>query len=327
MTPQIPLSPERKDADGLVSEGRNAEAVSIYRKLAAGHPEEDSLLLALAWALHDCGETAEAVACFEELFRRELSRKPFSGFAYDELVRLYREGKNGEALVSVCERAVAAQPGDIGLLRTLGEACLSAGKADRVVRVFEMLTGLEPDAPENWCSLGDGWLASGDPARAETAYGKAVEIDRAAETRYDGRLADALLRAGYFERAIAVWERLLALSPDEPFSWMGLGDTLVRLGSPDAAAEAYGRAADLQPLTAAAFWNRLGHRFAEARLHGHAAAAFARAVAAEPGNPLYPLRLAESYALQGCDDLAAEALRGAEPPKKPPSVRPKPAGE
>jgi Flp pilus assembly protein TadD len=187
--------------------------------------------------------------------------------------------------------------------------------------VFEMLTGLEPDAPENWCSLGDGWLAAGEPVRAETAYGKAVEIDRAAETRYDGRLADALLRAGYFERAIAVWERLLALSPDEPFSWMGLGDTLVRLGSPDAAAEAYGRAADLQPLTAAAFWNRLGHRFAEARLHGHAAAAFARAVAAEPGNPLYRLRLAESYALRGCDDLAAEALRGAEPPEKAPSVR------
>ena len=295
-----------------MSAGRPAEAVPIYRKLVAGHPDEDSLLLALAWALHDSGETAEAAVCFEELFRKELSRKLFTGFAYDELVRIYREEKNGEALVSVCERAAVAQPEDIGLLRTLGEAFLIAGKADLAVRVFQKLTGLEPDAPENWCSFGEGWLAAGEPAQAETAYNRAAEIDRAAETLFFSRLADGLLRAGYPERATAVWERSLAVRPDEPFSWMGLGDGLIRLGKPDAAAEAYSRAADLRPLAAGASWNRLGNGLSKEGLHAHAAAAFAKAIAAEPGNPVYPLRLAESYAAQGRDDLAADALRRAQ---------------
>jgi len=295
-----------------MSAGRPAEAVPIYRKLVAGHPDEDSLLIALAWALHDSGETAEAAVCFEQLFRKELSRKLFTGFAYDELVRIYREGKNGEALVSVCERAAAAQPEDIGLLRTLGEACLTAGKTNEAVRVFEKLTKLEPDAPENWCSFGEGWLAAGEPAQAETAYNKAAEIDSAAETLFLSRLADGLLRAGYPERATAVWERCLAARSDEPFSWMGQGDVLISLGKPEAAAEAYSRAADLQPLAAGGVWNRLGHGLAKQGLHSHAAAAFAKAITAEPENLLYSLRLAESHAAQGREDLAADALLRAE---------------
>ena len=292
-----------------MSAGQPAEAVPLYRKLVAGHPDQDSLLLALAWALHDSGETAEAAVCFEQLFRKELSRKLFTGFAYDELVRIYREGKNGEALVSVCERASAAQPEDIGLLRTLGEACLTAGKADEAVRVFQKLTEFEPDAPENWCSLGEGWLAVGEPAQAETAYNRAAEIDRAAETLFFSRLADGLLRAGYPERATAVWERSLAARPDEPFSWMGLGDALLCLGEPDAAAEAYLRAAELRPSAAGEVWNRLGNGFAKAGFHPRAAAAFANAIVAEPQNQLYLLRLTESYAAQGREDLAAGVIR------------------
>lgn len=302
-----------------MSDGRPAEAVPLYRKWVADHPDEDSPLLALAWALYDSGEVAEAAACFEQLFSRELSRKLFAGFAYDELVRIYREEKSGDALVSVCERAVAAQPEEIGLLRTLGEACLSAGRADRAVSVFKKLTELEPDAPENWCSFGEGWLAAGDPAQAETAYNQAARIDPAAATLFYGRLADGLLRTGYPESAAAVWERSLALHSADPFSWMGFGETQIRLGKPDAAAEAYGRAVALRPMTAGAIWNRLGNRFAKEGLHPHAAAAFAKAIAAEPENPVYPLRLAESYAAQGFSDLAAEVLRRAEAPTRPPS--------
>jgi tetratricopeptide (TPR) repeat protein len=309
MTVDDPIAIDRKRADDLMKSGRPAEAVPIYRKLADARPDEDSHLLALAWALYDSGKTEEAAACFEQLFRKELARKLFTGFAYDELVRIYREQKNGEALVSVCERAAAAQPEDIGILRTLGEASLTAGKTDQAIRVFQKLTGIEPDAPEHWCSLADGWLAAGQPDQAEAAYNKAVEIDPAAEAAFFSRLADGLLRAGYPERATAVWERCLAARSDEPFSWMGLGDALICLRKPDAAAEAYLRAAELRPSAAGEVWNRLGNGFAKAGFHTRAAAAFANAIVAEPKNQFYPLRLAESYAAQGRNDLAAGLLR------------------
>jgi len=312
MTVDDPIPTDRNRADDLMKSGRPAEAVPIYRKLVDARPDEDSHLLALAWALHDSGKTEEAAACFERIFRKELACKLFTGFAYDELVRIYREGKNGEALVSVCERAAAAQPDDIGLIRTLGEAYLATGKNAEAAHVFERLTGIEPDAPEHWCSLGEVWLTAGDCGRAETAYIKATEIDPATGAAFFSRLADGLLRAGYPERAEAAWEKSLAACPADPFCWMGIGDCQIRLGKPDAAAEAYGRAADLQPASAGGCWHRLGNHLAKEGLHSHAAAAFTKAIASEPENPLYHLRRAAAFAAQGQNDLAAAALRRAE---------------
>ena len=300
---------DRDLADALIRMGRHAEAVALYRKLVETFPEEESHLLALAWALHDSGNPEEAAACFERLFRKELARKLFTGFAYDELVRIYREGKNWEGLISVCERAAAAQPEDVGLLKTLGDAYLAADRAADALRVFERLTALEPDAPENWCALGNARLAAGDPGEAEAAYFRAAEIDPADASAFFSRLADGLLRAGYPEKAQAAIERCLALSPDEPLYLMDLGDILIRRGKPDAAADAYARAASLNPAAAGRGWYRLGTLLTKEGLHLPATEAFAKAVAAEPENTRYLLGLAASYAAQGLTDLAGATLR------------------
>lgn len=307
-----PILSERDRADALIKMGRHAEVVPLYRKLVEMHPEEESHLLALAWALHDSGKREEALDCFERLFQKELAREVFTGFAFDELVRIYRSGKDWEKLISVCERAGAAQPEDVGLLQTLGEAYLAADHAADAERVFEKLTALEPKAPEHWCSLGNARLAAGDPGKAEAAYIRAAEIDPAAAPTFFGRLADACLRAGFPELAQAAWTRCLALRPDEPLYLMGLGDVLILRGEPDAAEEAYDRAASINPAAAGSFWHRLGKRLTKEGLHPRATEAFAKAVETEPENPRYLLRLASSYAACGLADPAAAALRRAE---------------
>ena len=291
--------------------GRSAEAVSIYRKLIQDCPEEDSHLLALAWALHDSGERYEAIVCFEQLFGRELARGLFIGFAYDELVRMHREENNGEALVSVCERAAAAQPEDVGILQTLGEAYLSTGKTAEATVLFEKLTEREPDVPGYWCSLGDARLAGGDPGGAEAAYNRAAENDPATKAVFLSRLAESLMRFGHLERARTVWERSLEACPKEPFCWTGLGDCLVRLGEPAAAADAYRRAAELRPASAAAFWHRLGQGLVREGHHFLATEAFNEAVAAAPENPFHRLCLAQCYAAQGQNELAAKTIQRA----------------
>lgn len=308
MTTSDPIPTERNRADDLMKSGRPAEAAPIYRKLADERPDEESHLLALAWALHDGGQPEEAAACFERLFEKELGRKLFTGFAYDELVRIYREGKNGEALVSVCERAAEAQPEEIGLMRMLGEAYLAAERGADAVRVFERLVGIQPDGPEHWCSLGEAWLAAGDPDRAEAAFCRAAAIDPAAAALFFSRLADGLLRTGYPEQAKASWVRSLTAHAADPFCWMGIGDCEIRLGRPDAAAEAYGRAAELKPASAGDCWHRLGNQLAAEGLHCRAAEAFTKAVSSEPENPRYQLRLAAALAAQGLNDLAKATL-------------------
>ena len=299
-------------ADDLMKSGRPADAVPIYRKWAEAHPDEDSHLFTLAWALYDIGETTQAITCFEQLLQKEISRQPFTGFAFDELVRIYREGKNWEDLVSVCERTMAAQPEDTGIIQTLGEAYLSAGMAAEAVRVFEKLVEREPDAPAHRCSLGDALLAAGDSIRAEAEYKRAAEIDPLDEALFFSRLANGLFRSGHPERAKAAWEKCLSVRPDESLFWMGLGDCLVRLGEPVAAADAYNRVVDLLPEAAGSCWHRLGNLLAKEGFHPRAAEAFIKAIAAEPGNPLYILRLAASYAAQGRNNLAEAALRQAQ---------------
>ncbi len=296
-------------ADALIRMGRHTEAIPLYRKLVEASPDEESLLLALAWALHDSGNPKEAAPCFERLFQRELARKLVTGFAYDELVRIYRAGKNWEGLISVCERAVAVQPEDVGLLKTLGDAYLAADRAGDAVKVFETLTALEPDAPENWCALGNARLATADPGAAENAYCRAAEIAPADASAFFSRLAGALLRAGHSEKAQAAIDRCLALTPDEPLYLMDLGNVLIGRGKPDAAADAYARAASLNPAAAGGAWYRLGTLLTKEGLHLPATEAFAEAVAAEPGNTRYLLGLAASFAARGLTDLAGETLR------------------
>jgi tetratricopeptide (TPR) repeat protein len=299
---------DQDHADRLMQEGRPAEAVPLYRRGAEAAPEEDSRLLSLAWALHDSGEKAEAALCFERLFQKELERRLFTGFAYDELVRLYREGHDTEALLSVCERAAAAQAGDPGLLRTLGEAYLTAGRGASAAEVFERLCRLDPDDPEYPCLLGEARLTAGDPERAVAAFRCAVRIDPAAQGRCFSRLAEGLERSGYPDLAREIWGSALAVRPDDPLLWMGLGDCQLRRSDPEAAVRAYERAAELLPAGAAACWHRLGNGLIREGLPLQAAEVFARAVAAEPQNPLHHLRQAEALAAGGQYDLAGAAL-------------------
>jgi protein O-GlcNAc transferase len=313
MTDEQPAA-ERHRADELIKQGRPAEAVPILTELTHIAPEEDSHLMALAWALRDSGSREEAVDCFERLFRKELSRRPLTGFAYDELVRIYREEKRWGKLLSVCERAAAAQPEDVGLLRTLGEAYLEAGRRDGALETFEKLAALETDVPEHWCALGNARLAAGDPGQAEAAYLRAAELDPAGAPAFFNRLADGCLRAGCPEQARAALLRCLALSPDEPLYRMALGDILIRLGNLEAAVEAYARAAALNPAAAGGCWNRLGNRLAKDGLHLPAMEAFLKAVAVEPENPRYLLRLAAAYAAGGLADAALDTLRRMETP-------------
>src|SRR5690606_7567099 len=78
-------------AEECMTAGRYEEAAIFYRKLIGLNPGEDSFLLILAWACHDAGRIDLAVDCFEQLYEKELRRKIFTGFAFDELVRIFKE--------------------------------------------------------------------------------------------------------------------------------------------------------------------------------------------------------------------------------------------
>src|SRR5574340_570920 len=156
-------------AEECLKAGRYQEAVVIYQKLVEACPRDDSFLLSLAWAHHDAGYPEKAVACFESLFNKELARGVFTGFAYDELVRIYREGKQYDRLVDVCKRAAHVQPADAGLLGELGDAYLKAGRIEEAIEVLNRIIMREPDGAYGYCRLGEALVAKGAFSEGESA--------------------------------------------------------------------------------------------------------------------------------------------------------------
>lgn len=312
MTEERKADYSRYLADEFIKSKRYDDAILLYQKLVEMHPGEDSFLLSLAWAYHDGGRPDEAVRCFERLFSVELERKIFTGFAFDELVRIFKETGNYERLLDICERAVAAHPDDVALLNDLGDAYLKGGKAGESVKVFKRLVEKEPDASATYCCLGNALVQAGDLDGAEAAYIRAVEIDPSEAATFYNRLADVYRTVGFYERAERALRKCLEYRFDDPMYYCGLGDVLVKLGKIKEAHSIYEKAVNLHCTGAAAYYNRFGNTLARGNHHIEAVEAFKKAAVADPHNPFHYVHLGDSYAALGLTDDAERAYRQAE---------------
>ena len=243
-------------ADEFLQSGNYQAAIDIYRQLVADSPTKESLLLKLAWAYYDAGRQEEAVNCFELLFAQELSRKVFTGFAYDELVRIFKASAQYERLVAVCARAVQAQPDDTALLGELSTAYLLAGMTRKARAACREAITRDPEGASLYCLLGETHLAAREFSAAEKAYRRAAELDPEAACSCWGRLAAHYGRIGEHPREIRILRRCLKLLPLDPLYHCRMGDCLINQGQLAAAARAYEKAIALAPASAAAFQHR-----------------------------------------------------------------------
>lgn len=286
-------------ADLLLRQGKYPEAIVLLEEIHRAYPEEESVLLRLAWAHLDSGATTKAIECLEILLDRELQRKIFTGFAFDELVRIYKQEKNFSRLVEICTNAVARQPDDVCLLSELGNAYLLAGSIQEACGAFEKLVQLENDNPAYYCLWGEALFASGKTSESEAAYLRASEIDPDQTDRYYFRIADLFAKSGSYEEAKRLLAACIAATPDNPLYHCCLGDALVGLGRIKEARAEYDIAAHYDNSGAGAYYNRFGNVLARSNYHQEAMESFERALKIEPGNPVYTRHLAISYKALG----------------------------
>jgi tetratricopeptide (TPR) repeat protein len=297
------------DADELLKQGKYSEAIVLLEEIHQAHPEEESALLMLAWAHYDSGATEKAIAYLEILLKRELQRKIFTGFAFDELVRIFKQEKNFSKLVEICTNVVAAQPDDTGLLTELGNAYLLAGRAQEACRIFEKLVQLENDNHAFYCLWGEALFTAGKTSESEAAYLQAGEIDPDQADHYCYKIADLFAKSGRYEEAKRLLNTCIAANPANPLYHCCLGDTLVGLGRIREAQAEYDTAAHYDNSGAGAYYNRFGNVLARTNYHQEAMEAFARALKIEPDNPVYTRHLALSYKALGLMDIAKDVSK------------------
>jgi tetratricopeptide (TPR) repeat protein len=295
-------------AEQFLKEGKRQEAIALCEAIYKNHPEEESVLLMLAWAHYDNGDTQKALYYLEIIMERELSRKIFTGFAFDELVRIYKQEKQFDKVVEICQKAVSAQPQDVGLLTELGNAYLNAKKPADACHIFEKLVDMENDNSVFYCLWGKALFAAGLTSKAQSAYLLAAEIDQEEADRYYFQLANLFQDAGNNNEALTLLENCISVNPANSLYYCSLGDILIALGQIDEALAVYKTAIQYNNSSAGAYYNRLGHTLMKAKHFSQAVNAFKSAIEFDGAKPYYNA-LACAYEAMGLVDIAHELLQ------------------
>ncbi|HEV7709949.1 MAG TPA: tetratricopeptide repeat protein [Asanoa sp.] len=332
--------PELGEAHGALGEtyrvvGRNEEAM-VELGLAVGIDANDG------WSLASLGATRQALgdsaAALADL-RRSLDLGAEPGFAVwwlcealsatgdlDAVVTevaeqaalhpdnpkvqevyadvLQNAGRHAEA-VEVVERALAAEPNHVGLLRSLGWAQFALGDPARATEALERAVEAQPDtntitdlatirargddvaealrtidrglAVERTSVLlrlrCDVFAGMADWPAAHAAAREAVAVEPVDAYAYWG-LGRALRYLGRLPEALEAFQTMRERVPDNPMGPQGAGDVLWSTGRRDEAAPAYQEAIDLyERFGADQAWSRHGVGWCQHRLGRYAEAA------------------------------------------------------
>ncbi len=187
----------------------------------------------------------------------------------DQLSRLLSERRGAEALAVYDQLGTRGYP----VLLLGAAAALRAGHAERAEREGRLaLAILEQSEP---------WIV----------------------------IAEAQIQQGLVAEARASFQHAVALDPEKPGIWLGLGRLAEHDGEPDVAAQHYGHVRALPVASAEALW-RLAALHLEAGRREEARALLAEAPQAELRVPEAALRLADAEQSSGRPELARTRIEG-----------------
>jgi Flp pilus assembly protein TadD len=157
-----------------------------------------------------------------------------------------------------------------------GKAAYAANKYSDATAIFELYTGRRPENPWGHYMLGLSAWKSGDLAKAESAFEKALSIDPH-HVKSLVNLSRVFIDQKRSDDARDRLTRAAEIDPDSPEVHRLLGRTYHAQGKTDEAVEAYRRAIELNELDAWSM-NNLGLLFLEKQRADEALPLFARAV-------------------------------------------------
>jgi 4-amino-4-deoxy-L-arabinose transferase-like glycosyltransferase len=146
---------------------------------------------------------------------------------------LCHEGDTAKAIVTY-EEALRNHPGHAETSRQLGIIMLSRNNAARAFQLFSDAVRADPSDPVSHLQLGKIHLRQGQPEAARSEFRKAIALEPGrAELRFD--LASALQLVDSYPQALAQYDTMLQLAPDNPVARHNYAVCLYNLGRLDEA--------------------------------------------------------------------------------------------
>jgi tetratricopeptide (TPR) repeat protein len=247
------LDPDRADvrvalAGALVRLGKEQEAIEVMRKILRLSPTSEVARKArtLTSQVYDplkeaSPEVAQDLAKVVDLLHQDavqqallsvekvLKNNPQNPFAYSlKGLAHSRLENNGEAIVAF-ERALELKPKSPVALVGLGDVYARLEKWPQAREYYEKAVGLDPFDLEAHKRMGEMALARGDHDWAARCYTTLVLLD-SENLAHRHQLGRVLVKADRLQEAVAAYEGILQISPDDLESLVRLGSLHVALG-------------------------------------------------------------------------------------------------
>jgi serine/threonine-protein kinase len=244
---------------------RHQEAAGYFRVALSLRPDNAAAHEGLAFCLAYVGQSDEAIG----EYRRAVECAPNNARTRVSLVEAMAKAGYWKEAEAECNRALEVDPGNYHPLLNLANALHRPGRTEEALVQARKAVKVAPDAAEAQVTLGAFCVKLARHEEAATAYRRVTEL-KSHDWSVELQLGRELAAAGRWEEAMAVLQPSAAREPNTPWFPFEMGKIYRSQGKPEAAVEAFRKAATLSPGFAlpleelVAVLLHLG-RFAEAR--------------------------------------------------------------
>jgi len=184
---------------------------------------------------------ARAIEQYKEVYRLD----PTDSESALWLARLYRLRNEHDKAEEVLRGLLKQDPENEAAVEQLTQLLLDEGKSADAVLLLESITSRAP-SPALLDLLGDAYTQTHDLAKAEAAYRKAAELDPS-ELSHTRGLGQTLLAEEKYSDALAVYQKLADLMPDDSDVYLRLAQIYRELHQLDHAEESLLKARQYAP--------------------------------------------------------------------------------
>lgn len=220
-TDSLALKSQR--AKEMMSEGKFAEAIPLYRELNQAVPNNPGLKLNLGMALHMAGKKREAIPELEAAVKLKPDLVP--AWLFLGTARL-QQGET-TAAVKAFQTVLSLQPENHEATQMLAGALSSLGRMEEAAEQYQRLAEVYPESAQAWYGLGRSF---------ESLSGRAFEKLQETAPRSSYSLAlwgETRLREQQFSSAFYLYRRALGEKPALRGLHKALAEIYRQTGHPD----------------------------------------------------------------------------------------------
>jgi tetratricopeptide (TPR) repeat protein len=212
------------------------EAQSIISKDPDNLPARRLLARIYVRTLGDLSDTSgqrETVTRAAEQYREIVRLDPMDTDAVLWLARLYRLQNENDMAEKVLRDLLAREPENENAVEQLTQLLLDEGKSPEAISVLKSILDRSP-TPRLWDLYGDAYTQIHDLPNAEQAYRKAAEA-QPDDINHRRGLAQTLLNENKYPDALAQYQLLAGMDPDNPDNYLRLAEIYRQLKQLDKA--------------------------------------------------------------------------------------------